>query len=271
LPCQPLNDVQFTKLARLAYDHWGLELLERKRVLVDNRISKLMSRGAYANLDDLLNKATRAGDGLRDLFDVLSTNHTGFYRESAHFDCLLEEIIRPAAKEEGPGAGRLRIWSAACSNGSEPYTMAMVLHDHLPNIAEKDVRILATDLSDSALVTARRGIYPGKAVRDLPRECLSQHFVRNGEHFAVAPHLRKLVTFGVVNLIAPWKMTGPFDAIFCRNVMIYFDAPTKRLLVERLRDMLTPGKLLFVGSSESLMGRVEGLKMLSPGAYRRVD
>ncbi len=267
---QLLSDAQFTTLARLAQDRWGLELQEGKRVLVDNRISRLMRAGRFESVDELLEKSGARPEGLLALFDALSTHHTSFYRESAHFDCLRDEIARPAAEGRLDTGRRLRFWSAACSNGSEPYTLAAVLHDHLPDIASWDVRILATDLSASALNVARRAVYPKKAVANLSAEHVRRHFERRPEGVAVRRHLRELVTFGVVNLIAPWNMQGPFDAIFCRNVMIYFDAPTKARLVERLTALLRPGGLLFVGSSESLVDRVRGLELVVPSAYRKV-
>ncbi len=265
-----LNDAQFDELARIAYDSWGLELATGKRVLIDNRISKLMRTSRYESVDQLLAAAEEEEGGLMSLFDVLSTNHTGFYRESAHFDCLVNEVIRPAAEGRWTGNKQLRFWSAACSNGSEPYTLGMVLNDHLPDLARRGVKILATDLSESALAAARRAVYPSKVVRDLPQECVDRHFDSKGDQVAVRRHVRNLVTFGVVNLVGEWKMKGPFDAIFCRNVMIYFDQPTKAKLVQRLRGLLCPGGLLFVGSSESLLGRTNGLEPVSPGAYRRV-
>lgn len=265
-----LTDAQFTKLAQLAYDSWGLELPPGKRVLIDNRITKLMRSDGFETVDALLSRATGAQGGLMSLFDVLSTNHTGFYRESGHFDCLVDEVIRPYSEGRWPGNGKLRIWSAACSNGSEPYTLGMVLHDNLPDLQRRDVKILATDLSDSALASARRAVYPKKVVGDLPRATVERHFESKEDQVAVRSHVRNLITFGVVNLVGDWKMNGPFDAIFCRNVMIYFDAPTKAKLIGRLRQLLCPGGLLFVGSSESLIGQVNGLQTVAPGAYRNI-
>lgn len=267
---ETLTPAQFKDLKRIAYDRWGLEIPPDKQTLINNRISKLMRKQGHSSVDALLELASRPGEEMLDLFDVLSTNYTSFFREAGHFDCLIEELERTLPARPGGGPPKLRFWSAACSNGCEPYTLSMVLNDRLPVELRGDMRILATDLSESVLMHARRGVYSKKTVEGMPAGCLERHFKPQGDGYAVQRHIRDALTFGAVNLNGPWKMSGPFDAIFCRNVMIYFDAPTRNRLVERLRKLLRPQGLLFVGSSESLFGKNHGLEFVGPGSYRNV-
>ncbi|MFT7680041.1 MAG: chemotaxis protein methyltransferase CheR [Planctomycetota bacterium] len=265
-----LNDAQFKQVVSLAYVHWGLDIPDRKRTLVDNRISKLLANSQQENIEDLLEASVKTEDGMLKLFDVLSTNFTGFFREKDHFDCIEKEILIPAINGERGNGRKLRFWSAACSNGSEAYTLGTVIHDHLPHIGGWDVRILATDLSESALEEARKATYSRKVLHDIPADCLEKHFDVTPEAVTVKRHVRDLVTLGQVNLVGPWPMQGPFDAIFCRNVMIYFDTPTRDKLCNRLRSLLCEDGLLFIGSSESLVGQLNGLHIIRPGVYRKV-
>ena len=163
------------------------------------------------------------------------------------------------------------MWSAACSNGAEPYSMAIHAWEHLSNLDSWDFKILATDLSNSAIEEARRGVYPYKMVENLERPLLKRHFLRGrgkqAKMVRVAPHVRGLVTVGRLNLMDPWPVRGPFDVIFCRNVMIYFDKPTRQRLVARLYDLLRGGGLLAVGSAETLSGLDSQFRTVEPSFY----
>ena len=265
-----LTESQFQQVTNLAHEQWGLDIPDRKRTLVENRISKLLSKSPQNNIEDLLDACLGTEDGLLKLFDVLSTNFTSFFREKDHFDSIKRDILIPTINGERGDGKTLRFWSAACSNGAEAYTLGTVLHDHLPHIGGWNVRILATDLSESVLEEARKATYSRKVLSDIPKECLDRHFDVTLENVTVQRHVRELVTFGQVNLVGAWPMKGPFDAIFCRNVMIYFDTPTRDRLCSRLRTLLHQDGLLYIGSSESLVGQLNGLQIVSPGVYRKV-
>lgn len=163
------------------------------------------------------------------------------------------------------------MWSAACSNGAEPYSMAIHAWEHLSNLDSWDFKILATDLSNSAIEEARRGVYPSKMVENLDRGLLKRHFLRGRgkqvEMVRIAPHVRRRVTVGRLNLMDPWPLRGPFDVIFCRNVMIYFDKPTRQRLVARLYDLLRGGGLLAIGSAETLSGLDSKFRTVEPSFY----
>lgn len=269
---QALNDLEFTKLQRIAYAKWGIDINPGKLELVNGRLRKLLSAGLAGSVSEVIQKLEWGGDTAFELavFDVLSTNMTSFFREAEHFECLSREVLDPllASGERRP----LRFWSAACSKGCEPYSMAMVLRDKLPDIENWDVKILASDLSQSVLAEARRGVYGLSWVDELPKDLVARHFM-TGTGAAkgkvrVKPEVSKLVTFALINLNAKWRHNGPFDAIFCRNVMIYFDEPTRSKLIERLRQMIRPGGLLVLGCSEALSDPPKTLKRLQPAVYQ---
>lgn len=269
---QKLSDIEFAKVRKLSYAKWGIDINPSKVDMINGRLAKFVKDGGAASLTELVKRLERGGDTNFELgvFDVLSTNMTSFFREKEHFDCLVEDIIKPLA-EKGRG-GRLRLWSAACSKGCEPYTMSMVLRDNLPNYDKWDVKILASDLSRSVVAEAKTGIYPANMVTDLPGDIISRHFIKGtgpaAGKYKVHPAIAANITFGLVNLVGAWKHSGPFDAIFCRNVMIYFDEPTRNKLIERMQRLLRPGGLLVLGCSEALSDPPASLTRVQPAVYR---
>lgn len=269
-----LTDSHFLSIQGIAQELWGLELTERKRTLVDNRLSKFLRKSRFADIGEFLHHLdTEADDEDRLVFfDILSTNVTSFFREQHHFDYLEREFYTPLARGNLTRPGRrIRMWSAACSTGPEPYSMAIQALEALPKLADWDFSILATDLSNSALASAKHAVYPMKMVEGLDREVLKRHFLRGtGGHqdkVKVASHVRELVTVGRQNLMEPWSFHGPFDVIFCRNVMIYFDKPTRQRLVQRLCELLRPGGILAIGSAETLSGLGIPMKCVQPSVY----
>ena len=181
--------------------------------------------------------------------------------------------MQPFLKQDQKYGGRkLRVWSAGCSSGEEPYTIALVLRRDITDIAREDVRILATDIDTDVLGKASRGEYPAEALDDIP-DPFHRYFQPTEESDAatitVAHDVRSLVTFRPLNLMEGWPIKGPFDAIFCRNVMIYFDAPTKCKLIERFVRLIKPGGWLYIGHSESLLGSHPGLHLMGRTIYRR--
>jgi chemotaxis protein methyltransferase CheR len=206
----------------------------------------------------------------------ISTNLTKLFRESHHFDHLRTHVAMPFARAGSamPGA-RLRIWSAGCSTGEEPYTIAIVLKREMPKIAHHDARILATDIDTEVLARAAQGEYPVTALQDVP--AMYRDMVQPKKANASATtmvmdeELRSLISFRHLNLMKPWLFKGPFDAIFCRNVMIYFDVPTKVELIDRFIDKLKPGGWLYIGHSESLLGSHPNLQLVGRTIYRRFE
>jgi chemotaxis protein methyltransferase CheR len=204
------------------------------------------------------------GEELAVMVDALTTNKTSFFREPQHFDFLRTQVL-PRLQQK-----RLRLWSAACSSGEEPYTIAMLLREELPQLDTWDCRILATDISDRVLIKAREAVYEEDIVRDIPSAFVSRYMTRLGikpDAYRINDNVRKLITFANLNLMDPWPMRGPFDVIFCRNVMIYFDKSTQKALVHRFWEMLKPGGYLFVGHSESLTTSSQEFRYAQPAVY----
>ena len=258
---------QFRDISRTVYDVAGIQLRPGKEGLVRSRLAKRLRALGLTTYDDYLARVAGDASGreLSEMVDALTTNKTNFFREPAHFDFLRGRVL-PAL----PAGGAVRIWSAGCSTGEEPYTLGMVLHEALPDLARRDVKILATDISSRVLAQAKAGRYVEAVAADVPPELLRRHFTRvPGGTWEVGASLRDLVTFARLNLMEPWPMRGPFQAIFCRNVMIYFDKPTQQRLVARYYDLLAPGGHLFVGHSESLSGITHGFSYVQPAVYRK--
>jgi chemotaxis protein methyltransferase CheR len=201
------------------------------------------------------------------MIDCLTTNKTNFFREPAHFDYLARQILPKRAEK------RLRIWSAGCSTGEEPYTIGIHLRENIPDIDRWDVRILATDISTRVLEKARAALYTEDALDDLPPGLSTHYFVKTAidgkRGFEVVPAVRRMVSFAHLNLMGDWPMKGPFDVIFCRNVMIYFEKPIQQKLIERFRLLLPLGGHLFVGHSESMAGLEHRFTYVQPATYRR--
>ncbi|SFP72146.1 CheR family methyltransferase [Sphingomonas rubra] len=247
-------------IAALVYDEVGILLPDGKAQLVYGRLAPrvracgLDSVGAYVTL--IGRDAEERGRAI----DALTTNHTSFFRESHHFDDFNERMWPTLAARAAKG-GRVRLWSAACSTGEEPYTwlMAMLGDDRgtAQRLLKNDVRMLATDVSPTALAAARAGRYSKDTVRTVPAGLRAAWLEGRGEPLTVSPLLRDAIAFRPLNLLGEWPMKGRFDAIFCRNVMIYFDEPTKARLQERLADRLEEGGMLYIGHSERLTGGVE--------------
>jgi chemotaxis protein methyltransferase CheR len=212
---------------------------------------------------------------LGELASAISTNVTSFFREVHHYDLLVDELLPRWLQEKRRGGDRLRIWSAGCSTGEEPYALAMVLAEALERHGADavDAKILATDLSPQALEAAHRGTYPLERLAGISDERRRRWMLRgSGEYEGLAsvhPRLRELVTIRPLNLLHEWPMSGPFDAIFCRNVVIYFDQPTKQRLFQRYSQLLPVGGYLFLGHSESLHGINDDFELIGRTVYRK--
>jgi len=262
----------FGRISAIMNEISGVQLPEAKIRLVRSRLRKrlraldLPDFVAYAELIE----GPAGREELSTMVDVLTTNKTSFFREAAHFDFLWEHVF-PEIQERGDG---FRAWSAGCSSGEEPYSLAILLREGLPGLMPPDVRILATDLSSIVLDRARRAVYPARVVESVPPELRGRYFrparTADGEPaFEVEPVTRSFVTLARLNLMAPWPMRGPFDLILCRNVMIYFDRETRERLVQRFSALLRPGGFLFVGHSEGLANLDHDLHYVQPAVYRK--
>lgn len=261
-----LSDAHFETIRALVRSTAGIDLRDGKQALVRSRVQKRLRALGLPGFDAYMAclEADESGLELRAMIDVLTTNKTSFFRESAHYDYLRESLLPALAEQDRP----LRIWSAGCSSGEEPFTIAMIVRSTLPRGAAARTRILATDISDTVLDRARAATYPVAALRDVPQS-LQQYFRRRGDVVEVDPDVRRMVSFARLNLVEAWPMRGPFDAIFCRNVMIYFQRDTQGELVRRFWSLLGPAGHLFVGHSESLTGWDHGFQYVQPAVYRR--
>jgi chemotaxis protein methyltransferase CheR len=268
------SDADFQDLARLAYEHAGIVLGESKRNLVYSRLSR---RLRTLNLDSFGKYREHLAGNPREVenfVNSLSTNHTKFFRESHHFDHFRTHVGSHFVQTaRGNTAARLRIWSAGCSSGEEPYTIGVVLREQVPDIARYDARMLATDIDTDILAKAARGEYPKAILEEIPSNYHGYFEPAGGAKGAstlvVSEEIRALVAYRQLNLLGQWPIKGLFDAIFCRNVMIYFDGPTKSKLVERFTQQLKPGGWLYIGHSESLIGSHPGLQLVGRTIYRR--
>jgi chemotaxis protein methyltransferase CheR len=248
-----LSPTEFARIAAIAFDEAGLSLPEAKRTMISSRlVRRLRATGQpdFASYLAMLQDPARAGER-RHLVSALTTNVSHFFREAHHFRTLAADVL-PALFDRARAGARVRIWSAGCSTGQEPYSIAMALLEALPEATDLDVRILATDIDDAVLETARAGTYAGRLMQGVDDARRRRFFTAGHDAFTVRDPLRQLVTFRRLNLVGDWPVRGSFDAIFCRNVVIYFDVRTQAALWPRFHRALAPGGVLFLGHSERL-------------------
>lgn len=262
-----LTPAQFVRITEVLHEHAGIRMREGKEGLVRARLTKRLRKLGLADFDAYLDYIEK--DSTRkefaEMIDALTTNKTSFLREVSHFD-FLRATVFPVLN------GPVRIWSAGCSSGEEPYTLAMLCNESFPDIATRDIKILSTDISHRVLAHAKAGAYPAENMGDVPAAWLQKYWTRKQDAqgrpvFEAEKSLRRLVHFAKLNLMERWPMQGPFDAILCRNVMIYFDKATQQQLVERYWQLLRPGGHLFVGHSESLTGLAHKFRYVQPAVY----
>ncbi len=247
----------FEFFARLVQDESGIALTKDKVYLLENRLGELARTLGLANVDALyLEARRRLSPRLKDqIVDAMTTNETYFFRDQAPFDALRQHII-PELLEERKTQKSLRFWSAACSTGQEPYSIAMILLEHFPQIvASWRIEILATDISTQALEKAKSGRYSQVEVnRGLPVTLLVKYFKQKGAQWEIDEKLKRMVTFKKMNLKERFPPMGPFDVVFCRYVLIYFAPETKREILGRLEKVIAPKGYLFLGATETPMG-----------------
>ena len=259
---QRISDQDFDAIRKLVYDRFGIHLTEQKRSLVVGRLQKVLREREFSSFRDyydwLIND--RSGEGLDELANRISTNHTFFYREKAHFEFFAKTVLPSAvARHQAAGETELRIWCAGCSSGEEPYTLMMLMMEFFgTKFNQWQPKLLATDISATALRTAMSGVYSADRVSQLPPNLRNRYFQRtaNGE-LRVSDDVRQNIVYRRHNLMdKTFPFRKPFDAVFCRNVMIYFDRETRINLVTKYHHHTAPGGYLFIGHSETL-GRGE--------------
>ena len=271
-----LSDREFNQLRELVFRHTSISLGENKRELVRTRIGKILRRrtmSSYGEYCEFMNSDAVSPEDIEELANAISTNLTSFFRENAHFVFLTEKGIPAMLAAKQNGVRRLRAWSAGCSTGEEAYTMGITFLEKIPGLATWDFRILATDLDTNVLRKAQGGVYEMRQVEAVPPLLRQKYFQQGtGENkglYKVKESLRRLITFKRLNLMDPYPFRGPFDVIFCRNVMIYFDKPTQTRIIQRYYDLLGPGGYLFVGHSESLTGIDHRFQYVQPTVYMK--
>jgi chemotaxis protein methyltransferase CheR len=266
-----LRDAELQRIMRLVRDRSGIALHAGKRELVAARLSKRLRATGVTSYKDYLRlvETDRTGGELSELLDAIATNHTNFFREHEHFAFMVDKVL-PLLLARG---ARINLWSAACSSGEEPTTLAVSILDALPPGCPIPLRILASDMSNKALAIATGGVYPMDKVAAVPRRLLGKYFERGlGAQAGLArvgPAVRRVIDYRRINLLdVEWLGEG-FDAIFCRNVMIYFDSEVQQRVVAMLERHLAPGGYLFVAHSETLNGLKHGLRWVIPAVYQR--
>jgi chemotaxis protein methyltransferase CheR len=273
-----ISDAEFESLRKLVYRATGIALGPQKRQLLQARLGRrLRALGlkSFTEYLQVLAERDPGGEELTRFVNAITTNKTDFFREAHHFHYLAETQVAALRARAARGGDRtVRIWSAACSSGEEPYTIAMTLRDTLGPGAGWDVRILASDIDTDVLDRASAGVYSLDQVAPVPEALRKRYFLRgtgtNDGLVQVRAEIRALVTFRHLNFLDdPWPIRSRFDAIFCRNVLIYFDRPTQARLLERLVAHLKDEGLLFLGHSESVHGLSAGLQHLGQTIHQR--
>ncbi|RVU37765.1 chemotaxis protein CheR [Hwanghaeella grinnelliae] len=271
------SKADFEDLRTLVRERTGIVLQDHKRNMVYSRLARRLRTLGLRSFADY-RKRLEGREGPEEivfLINAITTNLTKFFREGHHFDHLGSTVMSEVSKGQGIGKNKMRIWSAGCSSGEEPYTIAMTVRGRLPGIEKYDAKILATDLDTNMLDRGRNGLYSAEDAKGIPAEYQRKYVdlkSRESEGLAVmSKDLRKLIAFKHLNLLEKWPMHGPFDAIFCRNVMIYFDNPTKQKLVEQFAALLRKGGWLYVGHSETLTFARDSFEMLGRTIYRKID
>ena len=262
-----LTAAQFDRIRRMLYELCGINLVPGKEGLVKTRLTKRLRALGLRSFEEYLKQIEKNPNEIVTMVDFLTTNKTNFFREIHHFN-YLREVFLPGYKQN---PGRMRFWSAGCSSGEEPYSLAILLKEEFAEFGRWDVRILATDISTRMLQRAREATYDEETVQDVPGLWRQKYFVctsaKEPRSYRVRDDIRSMVRLARLNLMEVWPMKGPFDVIFCRNVMIYFDKPTQERLVKRFWDILAPGGLLLVGHSESLTTFPHDFHYAQPAVY----
>ncbi|MBI4714876.1 MAG: protein-glutamate O-methyltransferase CheR [Nitrospirae bacterium] len=266
-----LNPETFVALRQLIYERSGIFFPDNKKYLLESRLAKRVEEGEFETFENyvyfLRFDAMREKE-LSQIFDVITTNETSFFRDANQIQSFETGVLPLAIKGNGNrGVKRLKVWSAACSTGEEPYTIAMILMEKFPQLQGWEVEILASDISEGVLNAARKGEYGAYAIRNMPPLYLQKYFIPAGGRYVVKPAVKNLVRFSNINLYdsSRTRMIRAVDLIFCRNVLIYFDEEAKKKIISSLYDALSPEGYLLIGHSESLYNISRAFKLIQVG------
>ncbi|MBV1915332.1 MAG: protein-glutamate O-methyltransferase [Pseudomonadales bacterium] len=268
----PMSDHNFSTIAKIAYQYTGIKLPEQKRQMIYSRIARRIRALNLANFDqycEIISDNKHAE--FNEFINSITTNLTSFFRENHHFE-YLESTIIPHLKKIHERDRRVRVWSAGCSTGEEPYSIAMTLLKNFSGSSNWDLKILATDLDSNVVATGRNGIYAADRVSGLESALVKKWFAANADssRYVVADEAKKLIQFNRLNLLDSWPMKHKFDIIFCRNVVIYFDKPTQKKLFDRYAEQLNDGGYLIIGHSESLHKLTDRFESIGKTIYRKL-
>lgn len=270
-----ISDQEFKQFSTFIYDNFGINLTEAKRALLVNRLQKILRQNGFTSFEDYFQAIQKdsTGHGTSELIDAVSTNHTFFFRESAHFDYMMSNVLPDmVSRLQKQNSKDLRVWCAAASSGEEPYVLAMLIKEYLGSQYDQwSAGVLATDISNRALAIAAKGEYSSERLEQVPPKYKSSYFDNAGaDLYRIKESLRKEVLYRRFNLMTdtfPFKK--PFHIIFCRNVMIYFDHKTRDELVRKLYQCTHPGGYLFIGNAETLGRGNCPYRYIAPSIYRR--
>jgi len=253
-----LSNAEFSFICAFVYDSTGIVLNEGKREMLYRRLTRIIRERNLDNFSSYCDLLKSQPDKERDFFiNAITTNLTSFFREQHHFDYMTEHELPRIIKNGAANGKKLRIWSSASSTGEEPYSIAMTVYEAMKAVSTQwNIKLLATDIDSDVLAKGKSGIYEAKRIEDIPTKLKDKFFKQgsgsNKNNVKVSQELQSLITFKQLNLLHEWPMKGPFDIIFCRNVIIYFDKKTQQELFERYYEILKPGGLLMLGHSENL-------------------
>ncbi len=264
-----ISEKDFIRLTDFIKINYGINL-KAKKVLIEGRLSNYLTAQGYASFTEYVDYivSTKNSKDIEMMLNKLTTNHTFFMREENHFTFFKETILPYIEKTNKNNS--LSIWSSGCSSGEEPYTLSVIMKEFFKSKSVKwDTRLLATDISQKALGKATLGVYTAESLKNFPESWKKLYFTKQDNNYQVTDELRKNVVFRTFNLMDPIKFKTKFDVIFCRNVMIYFDKPTKAALIERFYDALKPGGYFLIGHSETVDRDESDFEYIMPATYRK--
>lgn len=262
------SDADFAFLSQLVSEKTGIVLAQHKKDMVYSRLARrlrALNLSSFAQYCDLV-RSDAGVDEMGNLVNAITTNLTSFFRENHHFEHLRDKVLAPMAAK---GERRLRIWSSAASSGMEPYSLAMTVKGAIKNLGAWDAKILATDIDTNMLDKGRAGEYAAEQLPNIPA-AYREDVETEGSTIRMSPALKSLISFKHLNLLEWWPMKGPFDAVFCRNVVIYFDKPTQATLFNRIADLIKPDGWLYIGHSENLFKVCDRFELVGRTIYRKV-
>lgn len=263
-----ITQTDFLRLVAFIEKNYGINLSKKKH-LIEGRLSHYIMEKGFPDFGSYIDHVMKKNPAdIQDLLNKLTTNHTFFMRESTHFE-YFKNVILPHLEQTNKNRV-LSIWSAGCSSGEEPYTLSMILADYFKTKSQWDTRVLATDISQKVLTLAKAGTYAETSLSDVPERWKKEYFIKSGSNYTVSPKIKENVIFQSFNLMDPIRFKLNFDVIFCRNVMIYFDQPTKDALVNRFYHATNKGGYLLIGHSETLNRDATPYQYLMPATYKKL-